>query len=121
MLTKNSFGRGAAIGALVTSSIGMIGWLGVQNEAIARRDALLREYVFESAQQREALEARVAYLEAALAGVVADAEFEGPPETRTDVELRAQQEQLTALAATVARHGELLILLSERHTDRDNR
>ena len=165
MVRNNTFARGAVLGALVTTSIAMFGFLGAQNEAITRRDQMLREYISESAQQRDALEAQVANLERALGPLDAVAEFGRAPETGLDVDLRAesaqqrdalearvanleralgrldavaefdrasetgldvdlraQQAQLAALAQTVARHNdELLILMSERHTNQNNR
>ena len=112
MLIKNSFARGVVLGALVTSILGTIGMLGAQNEALARRDLILREHLADYASDRDMLHDRLAHLETLVYTMEnTDVQFERVLESdaaRIRVLIRNQEDQLTALAETVAQHAEVL-------------
>ena len=69
MLNNKSFARGAALGALVTTILGIIGVLGTQGEAIATRDFILRQHLAEYASDRDRMQSRLERLEAIAEGM----------------------------------------------------
>ena len=127
MLIKNSFARGAVLGALVTSILWVIGMLGAQSDALARRDFILREHLANYASDRDMMHERLAYLETMVVEAIANTRlgFERVPESdAADIRvlIRNHEDQLTALAETVAQHAEdLRILLDQGNTTQDRR